>query len=81
MRDLFQIMELYDGKITLDASTLTQSEIAILAEMKIELNEKLLSQTTKSEEKSGVNRSSKEFDVNDKEYKSQLFAHMKRKIN
>lgn len=73
-------MELYDGKITLDASTLTPSEIAILAEMKIELNEKLLSQANKNEEKSS-NGSAKEFDVNDKEYKSQLFAHMKRKIN
>lgn len=78
MFEYFKLLELYEGKITLDVSDITPSEAAILAEFKIELNKKMMEEQEKVRRNS-TSGNSRAVDINDLEYKQKLFGHVKRR--
>lgn len=77
MFEYFKILELYEGKITLDVSELSPSEVAILSEYKIELNKKMAEEQERIRKKGSTPRESS--DVNSLEFKETLFKHVRRR--
>ena len=79
--NMFKILELFDGKIVLDASTLDPDMVVYLTEFKQQLNEHIAKETEKRQKEIDKLKRSKpkNVDVDDPEFVKNTFSHMMRR--
>ena len=82
---MFKILELFDGKIVLDASTLDPDTVVYLTEFKQQLNEHIAKETEKRQKEIDKKNNGKKnkgyVDVNDPEFVKNTFSHVNRRNN
>ena len=81
--NLFKTLELFEGKIVLDASTLDPDQIVYLTEFKQELNEHIAKETEKRQKEldkiRNRNGQKQEVNVDDPEFIRSTFSHLNRR--
>lgn len=80
---MFKIIELFEGKIVLDANTLDPDQIVYLTEFKQELNEHLAKEAEKRQKEIDKIRKNNpnvtEVDVDDPDFIRKTFSHVGRR--
>ena len=80
--ELFKILELFEGKITIDASTLDPDMVVYLSEFKEELNDHIRKETEKRQKEAASKYGKKNnvVDVDDPEFVKKTFSHLNRRM-